>query len=152
MKSHRWSENEPRVEDLSGENWDDAIVNFLQHDGEARDLSGAQLSYADLTREDLRAANLSDTDLRFANLSQCDLRAANLTNSNLESADLRVADLRGANLLGARLSHAKVAGAIFDSETKMPIRKRTAIMSGMVYLESDIEDEKSEPENVDYES
>ena len=63
--------------------------------GNRADLSGANLSdadlkWADLRRADLRCANLSGADLRRA-----DLRHANLWRANLSDADLRCADLSG---------------------------------------------------------
>jgi len=75
-------------------------------------VSGAYLSYANLSDADLRGADLSDADLRGANLrganlSGADLRGANLRGANLIDADLRGADLRGANLIYADLRDAK---------------------------------------------
>ena len=62
----------------------------------------ANLSGADLSGADLRSADLSG-----ANLSGADLRRADLSGANLSGADLRRADLSGANLSGANLSGAK---------------------------------------------
>jgi hypothetical protein len=71
--------------------------------GERADLSGANLSDANLSGADLRYANLSD-----ANLSGADLRYANLSDANLSDANLRYANLSGANLSGANLSGANL--------------------------------------------
>ena len=57
----------------------------------------ADLSGADLSEADLRWANLSG-----ANLSGANLRWANLSGANLSGADLSKADLSGANLSGAK--------------------------------------------------
>jgi hypothetical protein len=67
------------------------------------DLSGANLSYADLSYADLSGANLSGANLSYANLSGANLSGANLRGANLSGANLSYADLRGANLSGANL-------------------------------------------------
>ncbi|EPG0994352.1 TPA_asm: hypothetical protein GIP73_13915 [Listeria monocytogenes] len=74
--------------------------------GERADLTGANLSYADLSCANLRGANL-----RGANLSYADLSCANLRGANLSYADLSCANLRGANLSGADLSGANLSYA-----------------------------------------
>ena len=59
-----------------------------------------------LTDADLRFANLGSADLRYADLRGADLRYANLEGANLRGADLRRADLRYAKLRYADLTHA----------------------------------------------
>jgi uncharacterized protein YjbI with pentapeptide repeats len=66
--------------------------------GVKADLSGADLSEANLIGADLRCADLSGADLRGANLRCADLSGADLSEADLRCADLRCADLRGANL------------------------------------------------------
>ena len=61
---------------------------------------------ADLFRADLSGANLSG-----ANLFRADLSGADLSGANLFRADLSGADLSGANLSGADLSGANLSGA-----------------------------------------
>ena len=56
------------------------------------DLSGANLSGANLFRADLFRANLSGADLSRANLSGADLSGADLSRANLSGADLSRAD------------------------------------------------------------
>ena len=75
--------------------------------GECADLSGADLSKADLSRADLSGANL-----RQANLSKADLSGANLSEANLSWADLSEA-----NLSWADLSWADLSGAIYNEHT-----------------------------------
>ena len=65
------------------------------------DLSGADLSRANLNHVNLTGAYLCETDLRMANVSDADLTGA----------DLRGANLRGANLRGTTLNQANIAGA-----------------------------------------
>jgi hypothetical protein len=57
-------------------------------------------------RIDLSGANLSDANLRDADLSGANLRGANLSDANLSGADLSGANLSDANLRGANLSGA----------------------------------------------
>jgi hypothetical protein len=66
-------------------------------------LSGADLSDADLSDANLRGADLSDANLRGANLSDANLSDANLSGAYLRGADLSDADLSGAYLRGADL-------------------------------------------------
>ena len=74
-------------------------------------LSGADLSDANLRVADLRGAYLRGADLSDANLRDADLRGADLSDANLRDADLRGADLRGADLRDANLSGAYLRGA-----------------------------------------
>ena len=66
----------------------------------------ANLSGADLSRANLYRANLSWADLREANLSGADLSGVNLSRANLSGADLS-----GVNLYRANLSRADLSGA-----------------------------------------
>ena len=75
------------------------------------DLSNTNLSGADLSDANLKYANLGNTNLRCADLSDADLRGADLGNTNLRHADLRRADLRSAALGGAALGGADLRGA-----------------------------------------
>ena len=74
-------------------------------------LSGADLSGADLSEANLSGADLSGANLSEANLSGADLFGANLSGANLSGANLRGADLNGANLNGANLRGANLRGA-----------------------------------------
>jgi hypothetical protein len=75
------------------------------------DLSGANLSWADLSGADLSGANLSGAHLSGANLSGANLFGAHLSRANLSGANLSRADLSGANLSRANLSRADLFGA-----------------------------------------
>ncbi len=81
------------------------------------DLSGADLSDADLFVINLSGADLSSANLRKANLFQADLSGANLISTVLTSANLFHANLKGANLEkafldgGTDLSFADLSGA-----------------------------------------
>jgi uncharacterized protein YjbI with pentapeptide repeats len=67
----------------------------------AIDLSGSNLSYAQLNKIDLSNADLSKT-----NLTRADLQEANLSNANLSDSNLTMTNLYGANLQGANLTKA----------------------------------------------
>jgi len=81
------------------------------------DLSGADLSDADLFVINLSGADLSRANLRKANLFQANLSGANLTLTVLTAANLFKADLSGANLEkaflddGTDLSFADLSGS-----------------------------------------
>lgn len=94
------------------------------------DLSGFDLSHADLTNANLIDADLSGADLIGANLTKAnmsracllaaDLRGANLTKANMMGADLRSADIGGADLAGADLHGAEGAGLIMAQTRILP--------------------------------
>lgn len=71
------------------------------------DLSGADLSRADLTLANLSGACLNEANLVMANLRGADLRHADLTQANLVGARLLGVDLVQANLSGANLRTAE---------------------------------------------
>lgn len=70
------------------------------------DLSGADLSRANLNHVNLTGAYLCETDLRMANISDADLTGADLRGANLKGANLRGTTLNQANLAGTDLSGA----------------------------------------------
>jgi len=71
----------------------------------------ANLSGADLSDADLREAGLCKANLHGADLSDADLSGAYLCKADLSDADLREANLRGANLHGTNLREANLRGA-----------------------------------------
>lgn len=70
----------------------------------------SNLSGADLSGADLRRAGLSGADLSGANLNGANLMNANLTGVNFEYANLTGANLRGARLDRANLRTANLTG------------------------------------------
>ena len=68
------------------------------------DLSGADLTDADLNWAKLWHADLTDADLTGAYLHRADLWEADLSGADLTDADLNNADVYGADLTGANLS------------------------------------------------
>ncbi len=75
------------------------------------DLSGADLSEANLFRADLSRADLAEADLSGANLSEANLFRADLSGADLSEANLTEADLSEADLSEANLSRADLSGA-----------------------------------------
>jgi uncharacterized protein YjbI with pentapeptide repeats len=75
-------------------------------------LSGADLSEADLRGTGLRMADLRGANLRKAKLEKAVLSEADLREARLDEADLSFADLSQTDLRGARLSSANLAGAV----------------------------------------
>lgn len=75
------------------------------------DLSGANLSKADLYGANLIEANLSGSDLNGANLSEAIIFKADLSGANLSGADLSGANLNLANLINAVFRKATLTGA-----------------------------------------
>ncbi len=75
------------------------------------DLSGANLSGAELPEANLSMVNLTGADLSEATLSTANLLGAKLRRAELSVADLREADLRCAYLKGASLRKADLSGA-----------------------------------------
>jgi uncharacterized protein YjbI with pentapeptide repeats len=95
------------------------------------DLSGADLSLADmlltnLGKADLTGARLVEANLKYANLlnaelvgtslRRANLTEANVTGANLTSATLYEADLLGADLTGAILTEVDLRGATVTTE------------------------------------
>ena len=89
--------------DLSG-------ANLVNGNFYKANLSGANLSNASLARADLHGADLSNANLSGINAKNADLGSANLTGANLTGADLSNADLSISNLSGADLEKALLVG------------------------------------------
>ena len=115
--------------DLSGANLSDADLSDAN-------LSGANLSDADLSDADLSGANLSDADLSGADLSDANLSDADLSGADLSDANLSDADLSGANLSGANLSGANLSdAAIYYSDGNFDVNYRRGYFLSLTNLE-----------------
>ncbi len=95
--------------DLSG--LDLSGANLLNGNFYKANLSGANLSNASLARADLHGADLSNANLSGINAKDADLGSANLTGANLIGADLSNANLSISDLSGADLEKALLVGA-----------------------------------------
>ncbi len=77
------------------------VWSILNDPASARDLSGADLSWASLYTADLRGADLTGANLRSADLRGADLRGAKLDGADVRFVKLDGPDLDGADLRGA---------------------------------------------------
>jgi len=98
------------------------MVRAINGDLPNINLSGADLSYANLhdanlSGADLSGANLNVVDLSYANLYGSDLRNANLSGANLYGSDLRNANLSGADLSSSELGNAALSGVYWNDTT-----------------------------------
>jgi len=90
----------------------DAVAKWrAEHTTDMLDLSGANLTEANLTDADLAYAALTGANLYGATLTDADLAGANLYGATLTGATLTGANLMGANLTGAYLAGADLTGA-----------------------------------------
>ncbi|MEG4964370.1 pentapeptide repeat-containing protein [Microcoleus sp. K4-B3] len=96
-----------------------------------RNFSGVDLSHADLNiakviyieylqpgQNDLSGINLSDANLTRADLSCVNLSGANLSSANLDSATLECTILTGANLRKAILDYAELVCDLIDVDLR----------------------------------
>jgi uncharacterized protein YjbI with pentapeptide repeats len=116
---HRWRAENPGSPDLSGADLSDANLrradligaNLSRANLSMAKLSGAHLFMANLIRANLSMANLGGAHLSMANLIGADLSDANLKGADLSGVSLKGADLRRASLIGADLSEAHLPAA-----------------------------------------
>ena len=106
-------------------NWEEMRADLSGVDLSRANLSGANLLNADLSDAELSGANLSganlyNADLRGANLSGANLLNADLSGVELSEANLSGADLRGANLSGANLLNADLSGVDLSGAKNIP--------------------------------
>lgn len=103
--------------DLSGANLTDAALGAMAYvENKNRVPTQIELANATLVRVNLSGANLSSANLTRAIFAQADLSSARLNRANFEGtildlAILRAADLEGANLTGKVLKHTDFTGA-----------------------------------------
>jgi len=107
-----WRKQHPSLRpDLSGANLSDADLSFATQGGAilrevfdwGTDLSEANLSGADLSGANLSGANLRGAELAEVSLEETDLSGANLSSASLGGVSLVRANLSKANLTGAHL-------------------------------------------------
>ncbi len=106
-----WRYCRKRGVDLSGS--DLTAANLTSSHLQQSNLSGANLQSAHLSYSNLSGANLSYSDLSNANLKGANLTNADLTYSTLSSADLSFADLTGARLGGVKFENTRLGQAIW---------------------------------------
>lgn len=123
---NRWRKGNPVIPDLSGANLSEANLYGAK-------LREANLNGADLSEANLYSANLKDADLYGANLSNANLRGA-----SLDSADLSQANLSGSTLNEATLGAANLTGAILDRASLIRANFWDANLSDASLIEADL--------------
>ena len=108
--------------------------------GLSLDLSGANLSGANLSEVDLSRANLSNANLFLASLSGADLSNANLFRADLSRVILSHANLSRALLLGANLSGSNLSGANLTGAHLSGVDLSGAELCGAILSGADLAD------------
>ncbi|WP_089727024.1 pentapeptide repeat-containing protein [Candidatus Thiosymbion oneisti] len=136
----------PSVELLFAEHvkTDEERARIWLEAGEALDLSGRDLRYADFYQSDLWDADLRGAKLQHANLDGTKLQGADLRGAQLEGAvligaQLEGADLRGAQLQGAVLREARLEGADLSWAQLQGADLTGAQLEGAVLVEAQLE-------------
>jgi beta-lactamase regulating signal transducer with metallopeptidase domain len=96
-------------------------ARMMRADYSWADMKEVTLNGMLLRNTTFHGTNLKEADLGGTDLRDSDLSDANLGEANLTKADLRGANLRGADLYEAQLEGAKMAGAVTDSNTLLPL-------------------------------
>lgn len=86
-------------------------VNLVKANLSGTNLTKANLQSIRLLQANLNKANLTEATLHSANFTAADLSGASLMQASLQYANLTVADLNGAVLIQANLSFANLTGA-----------------------------------------
>jgi hypothetical protein len=121
--THRFKSKTMALVNLTGANLSRADMESAVMPGAAAsfvdfhraDLEAADLTYSELAASDLKSAVLAAADLRDADLTRADLQGANLSGARLGASSLVEANLRGADFEGTDLSGADLFGAEVDS-------------------------------------
>lgn len=114
------------------------------------DLSGADLSGADLYKVNLRGANLHRANLSEANLGGANLHESGLIRANLIGAKLYEADLSEAYLNGADLSEANLSRAYLYKADLLYANLRGANLSGANLSGSDLREANLSEAKLDW--
>lgn len=120
-----------------------------------KDMRGANLSGADLSKKrlwgiDFRGANLERANLREANLMNCNLEGANLFGANLDSANFNYANLRFADLSFSKLQYTMFEEADLSyanlSQNRYPAKGtnlRKANLEGITWIDGRLGEDSS---------
>ena len=122
--------------DLSGTNLTRANLSDAILQG--ADLSGATLTQTDLSGADLSGADMSDAELWRTDLRDAVIRSADLSDAILWRADLRRADLTSADLSGTRLGRADLSRARLHRAKLIDADLRHADLSGAILTRADL--------------
>lgn len=121
----------PYHQDLSGADLSGANLK-------EKDLSGRNLANANLSGADLSDSFLHNVNLEAANLSKAKLFRANLLCANLRRANLQEAYLIGADLSGADLREADLRGAKIGFGNRVMVKLTGAILTGVILPDGSI--------------
>lgn len=112
---------------LAGRAQNDRIM-LREREFRDMDLTGADLSHADLTLSSFQNVALRDADLHGSTVKNalfdgCLLRGADFRDADMATASFRYCDMggcdiRGADLFGAVLEHAMLEGVVSDERTR----------------------------------
>lgn len=102
------------------------------------DLSGANLSFADLSDAALDLADLSRAILLRANLTNASIQMVDLTGASLVAADLTHAWIQGADLTGAFLLEADLTGTVLEEADLTGANFAGAYLSGALLSGADL--------------
>lgn len=102
------------------------------------DLSGIELTDANLIEVDLSNANLQKANLMGALCYEAKLRGANLSNTKLIGAKLNSANLTNANLVNAELNSAHLIGSILKKANLIRANLINADLSGANLIEANL--------------
>lgn len=108
--------------------WAYAVLNPKADTAKGR----ANLIGADLRNYNLSGKNLSGADLSKANLQGCEMINCNLTATNFEGADMRCVNLRGSKLVRTKLTGTDLRGADLTNIIMMGVDLTTAITRSSV--------------------
>ena len=131
----------PFTPDLSGADLSDANLSYADlSDVDLSDanIHGANLSHANLSEADLRFANLTNADLPVACLTKANLSRADLSNANLFFADISEADAIHANLSGCELVYAELNGIDLGSANLLGANLSNAQIIGANFAYADL--------------
>jgi uncharacterized protein YjbI with pentapeptide repeats len=134
---NEWIMKNAKIIDLSGVNLSRA--NLGMADFSEANLSRADFSEANLSRANLHEANLGMADLSRANLHEANLSRGNLHEANLSEADLHEANLRSVNLREANLRSANLTGADLREANLREANLSKADLSEAIFVKTNIE-------------
>ena len=114
-------------------------TNLTGVDLSSANLSGAGLVGVKLQNASLYNANLSDAWIEGADLRFADLRNASLDNVGISVSNMAFADLSGTSLTGALFLNTYLVGANLQSETLFAADLRSAIYNDQTLFPADFD-------------
>ena len=103
--------------------------------GIAVDFRGGHLENSHWIESDLSKSLFMGVRAEKSKFINCNLQRANFWGSNLFDVDFNGSDLRGANLESTIVLFTRFENAKFNSKTRLPFDRETALAKGMVEVE-----------------